>query len=292
MKTLTNPFFKIINQLIYRPKKVFIQNSQKIHKFGIDEKIIILSFDCDSPSDAVASLKLSHWLQQNNIPAVFAVPGQTLLKNQKIYNKIPTNFFEFINHGYIEHVKYDDKQKRYVGHSWYHQMTDTEIKNDINKGHQTIIKKMGITPKCFRAPHFGLFQQPQQLDLIYQTINKLGYTGASTTIPKNAIKNGPIIKTKYSIYELPVTGCFDNPYIILDSWTFIASPIRQYSYSDYQNQFNKIINFHTTNNLPCLLGFYVDPSHIIDNPNFLQMLLNAKNSGFRFETYTGLVNSL
>ena len=59
--------------------------------------------------------------------------------------------------------------------TFYDQMSAAEVEADIRRGHETVTKVMGEAPRGFRAPHFGSFQSPNQLALIYRVVRDLGY---------------------------------------------------------------------------------------------------------------------
>ena len=271
---------------------LFSKLGENLRKLGIDDLYIILSYDCDTPLDSAASVIIKDYLASHGIPAVFAVPGVVIEKNKKTYKSIYDQGFEFINHGYLEHAAYDHIVDSYYSVTWYHKMAEDDVRNDIIKGHNTLWQTLGCASSGFRAPHFGYFQDPAQLEIIYSEINKLNYKFASTTMPSMAIKNGYVYKTAYGLYEFPVTGTYDVPSVILDSWQFFAAPERKYTENDYKIEFKKLLKFYSDNKLPGILNLYADPSHIVDSNTYFDCIEYALQKGAVFITYLDMLNKI
>lgn len=264
----------------------YFNYSRRTASAGIDKRYIVLSFDCDREEDASAALKIARWMKKNKIKGVFAVPGIRLEKSSTDYKNISKMGFEFLNHGYSEHTISGNPA------TWYHLMNSQLIKEDIVKGHNTLKNVLGIEPLGFRAPHFGLFKQTEQLEIIYSTVIELGYKYTSTTTPAMALTNGAVYKSKYELWEFPLTGTFDNPETILDSWSFIASPDRIFTPNDYISQFNKMVNFFSNYHLPCILNFYVDPTQVVNFTGYFEAVELALKKGYISKTYSELLNFL
>ncbi len=251
---------------------------------GIRKRYILLSFDCDRAEDAKTVGTLGAWLKKNNIYATFAVPGTMLSKFPKEYLSMKKNGFDFINHGFRPHMKYNKQSETYDSDTFYAQMTQDEIVEDIIKGDKSIGETLGIRAKGFRAPHFGKFQKPNQLALIYKTIESLNYSFSSSTVPSKGIEKGAIYRIG-NLWELPLSGTFDNPNTILDSWSFIAAPNKVFKSEDYQIQFKKLIDFYDRYKLPCIINLYADPSHIYNFEPFFSCLKYGKKKNFEFVSF-------
>ena len=157
------------------------------------------------------------------------------------------------------------------------------MKDDIIKGHNNFIDVLGELPLGFRTPHFGSYQKPYQLKLLYSVLSQLNYSFSSSTTPVTAMWNGPIVRTNSGIIELPVSGCHDYPARILDSWNFRFSPTRKFNEDDYINQFTKMIDFFADPNLSGIFNIYADPSQVYDWEMFfecMKMTNNLKNISF------------
>lgn len=262
----------------------------KNRRLGIRSNYLTISFDCDRDIDAKAAVKLADWLAARKIKATFAVPGETLLENIRDYLHVKKLGFEFMNHGYAKHMV--RLRKGFVGSSWYHEMSASEISNDIVVADRVLRSKLKVKPRGYRAPHFGLFQREAQLNLIYKCLKKLKYHYASTTTPEKALLNGSVYDVG-ELYEVPVSHAFDFPATILDSWTFLESPQRIYSKSDYVKQFRKTIDyFSSKQSSGYIFNIYVDPSHVVNFPSFYKCVEYALRKGFNSVDYSGLLNLL
>lgn len=243
--------------------------ARKLRQVGIDRLYFILSFDCDTPEDAEASVKLDAWLRERNIKATYAVPGEMLEKAPDVYRQIADNGAEFINHGGLPHAQYKDG--RYHSITWYHEMSPEEVSADIKRGHEIITRVIGYEPKGFRAPHFGHFQQPHQLKLQYDTLKSLGYTYSTSTIPEAIFHHTPIYHTD-GLYEFPVTGTFKNPMRILDSWGNIPDPYHPTVTDVYAQKLIATVKTLSKWRIPCVLNYYVDPAHVVHSASYYKAL--------------------
>lgn len=288
-KSIKNIFTRKRN--ISTEPEIYTKYSVLTQQNNISGSYIILSFDCDTPLDAEAAEKISNHLTNISVPAVFAVPGQILRDMKDIYRKIADSGFEFINHGYLNHAAFDYEKKIYYSITWYHEMDDESVRQDIRNGHDCIVKELGLHPKGFRAPHFGYFQKPEQLEIIYTEIEKLRYAYSSTTMPEKGLLHGAVYPVMNNILEFPVTGTYDNPYTVLDSWQFIAAPDRIFTEQDYIMQFRKMIDFFYNKKLPCILNFYVDPLHVVQFEGFYDCINYALKKNYIFTTYTKLLSA-
>ncbi len=280
----------ILSQVWHRrsPSALYSRYGNLSCKRGIKGRYLILSYDCDTTDDARAALDIVHKFRATGIPAVFAVPGRCIEAEAGSYREIHQAGFEFMNHGYLDHAQFDPALGRYTSITWYHEMSEAEIREDIRRGHDTIRNLLGIEARGFRAPHFGYYQSPDNLEIIYSEAARLGYSYASTTMPSHALHNGAAYPTGRGIIEFPLTGTFDRPEDLLDSWCYMAAPDRIYTPEDYVRQFRKMVYFFAQKNLPCILNYYADPSHIIDFKAYFDCIEYALNYGFEATIYSRL----
>jgi hypothetical protein len=258
---------------------------------GLKQNQLILSFDCDTPEDAEASKTIVSYLLKKGHPAVFAVPGKRIEAHLETYKSIANSGFEFINHGYEEHTAFDMIKGHYYSTTWYHEMTNDEVATDIFRAHKTLTENLEVKPTGFRAPHFGYFQKSKELGFLYQTLKALNYAYTSTTMPRVGLRKGPLFETKEGLKEFPVTGTFDFPLSILDSWQFISSPSATTETQQmYFAQFKKWVDFFA-NHSPGLLNFYVDPAHVEKFAGYFQAIEYAVAHGFKITTYTDYLSS-
>ena len=197
-RTAANLFFRLFPNLFWGPY------AQKAREVGLDELLVLLSFDSDTDEDAKAAQVLFERFNALEIPITFAVPGTQLISGAKIYKSLHQAGAHFINHGGATHTAFRDG--RYWSTNFYNLQSTEEVAADIRLGHQIFVDTFAVPPSGFRAPHFGHFQVEQQLKVIYKTLAELGgYSFASTTTARTARAYGPVRRME-SLLEFPIVG--------------------------------------------------------------------------------------
>ena len=256
--------------------------AEHMKRLGVTQTALFLSFDCDTDLDAEAALSLLPLLEQRGIKASFAVPGTQLLRQKNAYKEVASRGYEFFNHGMRPHAEWDGQ--KYVGRTFYNELTLQEVENDIREADTTLREVLGITPHGFRAPHFGCYQEQEQVAFMHAVCADLGYTYASTTIPAYALERGPAFISQ-NIVELPLLGSWNNPTSILDSWTYLADRVHYRLSEEYVTLFSETIAASTKQHVPLLLSLYVDPAHVLGQAPFMRMLDMVRE--LRIPSYTG-----
>ena len=236
---------------------------------GLDRLLLYLTFDCDTDEDAAAALELDPWLRSRGIRAAYAVPGAQLTGAAASYRRLNAAGAEFLNHGYRPHAEW--RQDCYVPITFYDQLAAGDVEADIRKAHATVSEVLGNVPRGFRAPHFGSFQAPHQLELIYRTVRELGYIYCSTTVPQAALDRGPVIDCG-GVYEIPLFGSYLAPTAILDSWTYLEDRKTFRLGTEYFDLFRDTVSFMLERNLPGVLAYYADPAHVIGQKPFFDAM--------------------
>jgi hypothetical protein len=256
--------------------------AKKCNQLMLKQSLFIFSFDCDTEEDIEVVLEVHKKLQSINITPVYAVPGELLKKGKEVYKKIYQTGAEFINHGGRSHTYFDADLDRHTSCFFYDKQSYKTLRDDILLGHQILKDVLGITPQGWRTPHFGTFQRPQHLRFLYDVLKELRYTFSSSTNPAMAYLNGPLYKTNQLI-EIPVTGIYSEPFNIMDTWAFFASPGRINQPEDYLKAARNLASFAAAR--PILINIYGDPSHIYNKPEFFQamecLVQCAKNINYR-----------
>lgn len=270
------------------PELLFRNYFRLCRQQGLTRPYFILSFDCDTVQDIEVVAGVHARLQDMGITPVYAVPGQLLEKGQSVYRQIANTGAEFINHGYTEHCHYDSESEIYISSFFYDQLPSAVVKNDILQGHETQIRILGRHPKGFRVPHFGTFQDDEHLTFLFDALIELGYQYSTSTLPLFGFCNGPAKKVANEFYEIPVSGCFDYPLTILDSWSFRFAPNRRVTESDYINQFSKMAQMIRKGN--ALLNVYADPSQIYNWEGFFESM--ASVSEFAIGSYSDFLGEI
>jgi hypothetical protein len=159
-------------------------------------------------------------------------------------------------------------------------MPPEEVVEDIRLGHAAVVEVTGLPPLGFRAPHFGSYQAPEQLDLIHRTARDLGYSYCSTTLPQAGLARGPAYPA-HGLAELPVMGSARHPLVILDSWNYLSDR-KDYRLSpEYLELFEETVRFLFRHDIPALLTWYADPAHVAGQSPFIKAMELVAGLGIR-----------
>ena len=235
---------------------------------GFRGLFLVLSFDCDTPEDAVTVVGVHERLKDIGVTPVYAVPGEVLKADVKIYRRIAEAGGEFINHGFHHHTYFDTARGRYASQFFYDELPLETVRSDIIEGDRNLRSILGIAPRGFRAPHFGTFQKPAQLRFQHAVLRELGYAFSTSTLPLYAYRFGPAFRD-FGVLELPVSGMGSMPLRILDSWTCFAAPGRRFGPDDFVREGRAAGEKFRSLGIG-LLNFYADPSHIHDREEFFE----------------------
>ncbi len=261
---------KIIGHI--QPEWLFLRLQRLARQQGLKRSYFILSLDCDTDLDLEVIAQVHDGLKKVGIMPVYAVPGEQLEAGAEAYRSIAASGAEFINHGYYRHCYYDSESRIYRSTFFYDQMDREKVEDDIQRGHNAHLSILGKAPRGFRTPHFGSFQGPGNLRFLHGTLQNMGYLYSSSTLPLYGFRWGPVRQVKDSFYEIPVSGSFDNPGYVLDSWGFRYAPGRRYSEKDYLIQFEKMASLFQKPGALGLMNCYADPSQVYDWPDFFECM--------------------
>jgi hypothetical protein len=266
-----------------QPPEIMKALSRRSRRLGIEGINVLFSFDCDTPEDAAAAKDVFAQLRRRAVPAAFAVPGTTLQLAAEQYRELSRLGAGFINHGYRPHTEHRDG--RYHAITFYDQMSPDDVARDIREGHDTVTAVIGRRPVGFRGPHFGSFQKPEQRRVVYDAVHDLGYAFCSDTLPGSAYESGPVFEVGRSLKELPLTGSLRDPFVILDSWNYLADRTNYRLQEEYGTRFAETIDFFAERRLPVLLNYYADPAHVVGDAIFLGAIDHALSAGARFRSF-------
>jgi hypothetical protein len=254
------------------PEALYAHSSRLAARQGIKGFKFILSFDCDTEEDIRVVEDVHARLAAMGVLPVYAVPGELLEKGAKQYGRIAESGAEFVNHGYRAHCHIDPDTGHYVSSFFYDQLPQAVIVEDIQGGHEAIRKVLGREATGFRVPHFGSFQKREDLAFLYKTLQSMGYRFSTSTMPLSGLIGGPLQFNGEGLWEIPVSGCYDYPLTILDSYGFRFAPGRLVSEKNYVDQFGKLVDFFLPSDRPGLMNIYADPSQVYDWPDFFKCI--------------------
>lgn len=259
-------------------------------KAGIDDLLLVLSFDCDTQEDAKVVLELDARLRNMGVKSVYAVPGELLVEAAETYTTLHERGAEFINHGYTTHTFFNRDRGRYESCFFYDEIGEDAVEQDILRGHQAITDVLGTSPTGFRSPHFGCYQKPSQLTHLHTILADAGYHFSSSTLPRWNFSHGPAFR-RFGLWELPVSGWWKQPMNIQDSWSYMAMPGRSLSPRDFLDHAIETADRCRRHNICGILNYYADPSHVHNVPEFFSAV-EAWSSVARSATYAEILGGL
>lgn len=246
------------------PERLFDRYGRLARGQGLDRLHLVLSFDCDTLGDAEVAVDVHERLVRLGVTASYAVPGEILERGAHAYRQIAATGAEFLNHGYREHtVKRDGV---YESTLFYDRISLEEVREDVLSGDRAVREVLARQPVGFRTPHFGTFQNPEQLRFLHELIGGLGYLYSSSTVPLFGFRFGPAFD-RFGVLEFPVSGTATTPLEILDSWGCFAAPERTREPVDYGREGAALAGLYGRAGAG-VLSFYADPSQIHDQGVF------------------------
>ena len=251
-----------------RPDALAQRHARLARRAGLDRVWLVLSFDCDTTEDAEVAGPVHERLAELGVQPVYAVPGALLREASDVYSRIAQTGAEFINHGDRMHTYFDEAAGRWASNFFYDQQPREVIRRDILDGHETVTEIVGRRPTGYRTPHFGTFQDPEQLRWLHGVIGELDYRFSTSTIPMWGLREGPVFD-RFGRLELPVSGGVEDPFGILDTWSCFEAPDRVRTPEDYEREAAALAaTFEQAG--AGLINVYGDPSHIHDSEEFFR----------------------
>jgi hypothetical protein len=251
------------------PDILFRRYGKLAQRQGFNRLFIVLSFDCDSPEDIPAAKIIHSYLNDRGLKGTFAVPGHLLKEGAEVYRLLSDDGADFINHGALPHV--EKRNGRYWSKTFYDEMSAGEVIEDIKEGHRIFKSVIGSPPIGFRAPHFGTILNPLLIKKIYQVLYNLNYEYSSSTMPISGFRFGPVQKIN-GLYEIPISGSYNRPLDVLDSWSNVISPYNPVVKNEYAARLIETVEHFRNFNLNGVLNYYVDPAHVVKNESFFRAL--------------------
>ncbi len=256
-----------------------------------DKPVVCLSFDCDTEEDTECLPSLLKQLEKSNVPASFAVIGELVEANAEPYKLLEPGGHEVLNHGYGRHTQ-QRPDGTFFSSRFYHQLSEKEIRHDITQNHTIAQNLLDLTMQGFRTPHFSTFQQPEHRTFLYQVLADLAYTYSSsvTSIYQKTSRTS----CQGELWELPLTGCWDDLRSPFDSWGLIAAPDRHYNDDDFYRLFRLMFDATLDAPDPVFLNLYFDPAHVVNFSPFTALLqdLSASHGQVDILLYRNLVTQL
>ena len=257
------------------PEQVFLElHAWPAPRFPWTERKVAfcLSFDCDTSKDAKVMPTLLALLEQHHIPASFAVIGELVEESPDAYHRILDAGHEVFNHGYSRHTVIN-AQGQYQSTLFYKHLNAERIEEEIVRNHECLQRVLGIKPLGFRTPHFGTFQQPEQITLLHGLLRKHGYRYSSSVQAFYALQHGYLTNDD-ELVELPLSAFVGSPTSVFDSWSLLnlSTPDDRGALLSYKLE--EMLRIALSAKRPVFLNIYLDPSHVVGLTAFRRMLEN------------------
>lgn len=247
---LTNDFLhKCLLRMVL---PVALQGRTIIRGTWTGEKIVCISFDCDTPEDMERIPTLLDQLRDENIPSTFALVGRLVNQYPMIVQEIIEKGHEILNHSFShpENFKSIDANR---------------MKTEISHFQELMIKEFDYRPKGFRAPHLmrkyndSFFRILREAEL-YDT----SYVGHGVSNIDNVI-------------EVPLTSCPAHPQICFDYKHHFQLPFIRASRDRYFQRWELLLKEAS------LVNIFLDP-HLVIKPFLERMIKPGKETSVFLQT--------
>lgn len=249
----------------------------------------VISFDCDFPRDIAALPELVPLLQRYNIPASFACIGQWVRQFPAEHKLLVDAGFEIINHTEthpnLYHPDYDYARDDGLSREKFNQISRERRREEIERGHQTIVEVLGVEPVGFRTPHFGALH----VDDVYAPLAALGYSFSSSVLA--AERGGQPYLTPEGVWEVPVSPCPLHPFGVFDSWHSLSKQGASHSCEgDLAGLFVRLVEVVAQKG--GLANVYFDPKDVLASGELERMLQVVDDGAVDVVDYAGLIRTL
>jgi peptidoglycan-N-acetylglucosamine deacetylase len=186
------------------------------------EPCCTLSFDIDFPRDVEALPGVLDVLESRGVRASFACIGQWVRQFPQPHRALVAAGHEIINHSethpnlYLpayEYCRGDDLNRQK-----FNEITPDERRQEIERGHATLVEILDYAPVGFRTPHFGALH----VDDVYDMLADLGYTFSTSMKAANSPGGGVPYRLANGIWEFPISPCPLHPLGVFDTWHAIG----------------------------------------------------------------------
>ncbi|HID63515.1 MAG TPA: polysaccharide deacetylase family protein [Anaerolineae bacterium] len=168
------------------------------------EAAVTLSFDVDLPEDVEALPWLLDVLASYSLRASFACIGCWVEREPDVHQRIVDEGHEVINHTYSHPWNEVFNPRPFLS------LTPEERREEIQRGHEVILRELGYEPVGFRAPHLALSPT------IYPVLSEMGYRYSSSALAR---RTGVLpFRAADGIWEFPLTQCPRHPSSVFDTY--------------------------------------------------------------------------
>ncbi|MBF0294995.1 MAG: polysaccharide deacetylase family protein [Magnetococcales bacterium] len=278
-----------MRQMLYRrfpglARRRYARLCRELLANGKTRHIYLLSFDCDNPEDLPALRSLLPLLDELAIRVAIAAPGEILQRDPAFFRQLHQDGHELMGHGWRQHSAIRDGQ--YLSTLYYHNLTDAQLDEEITRSRDAVASLTGAPPAGFRIPHFGHSNTPEELHRVHSRLPPLGIAYSSSTLPRMAIRHGPLYPAQEGLLELPISPSFCKPTAILDTFSHgfdhRAKPAK--SFQEYHAEFMRMLEY-AVRKPAWVCNLYCDPSQAVGMQGWWEKTVRAAHAhGFSFQT--------
>lgn len=247
-----------------------------------------MSFDCDDDSDPDSFPWLLDLLDRYKMAASFAVCGQVVEENHAAYKSLIERGHEIVNHGYSKHSSRNGKHT--ISTLFYDRVPVEFIRQEVQKNHDVIASLLGYEMIGFRVPHFGYFQDIEQVTRLFEILESQGYKYDSSLTAFSYLRHRRQLK-KFSIVEFPLSPHPRHPRGVLDSWGYFSVGGRK-GLNGFVRDFGQLIRWAMKTGRNHHVNVYVDPSHVAYWAGFEECLamVQSQRGPIQVKNYAALVS--
>jgi peptidoglycan-N-acetylglucosamine deacetylase len=248
-----------------------------------------ISFDCDFPRDIAVLPELVALLRQYEVPASFACIGRWVREFPAEHQSIVDAGFELLNHTEnhpnLYHPQYDYARAEGLSREVFNRIGPERRREEILRGHETMLEVLGVEAVGFRTPHFGALH----VDDVYAPLVELNYRFSSSVM---AAERGPgPYRPLKGLWEIPVSPCPLHPCGVFDSWHSLSKTNASHrAPGELANLFSILID--TAVETGGLANVYFDPRDVLESGELLCMLQVLRDSAITAVDYGQYLDAL
>ncbi|NYZ75464.1 polysaccharide deacetylase family protein [Candidatus Micrarchaeota archaeon] len=216
------------------------------HKWKGKNVAVTLSFNYECPDDVEQIPKICELFSSYGFEATHACTGRLVQDFPKNHLLIVEKKHEIINHAFSSPSQYLSR------------LSTDEIAKEITGFEKVSENVLGLRPKGFRCPNFGMGNDVR----VYEILEERRYVYSSSTnltatpnsgLPYNPSRKDFLKKGDMPLLELPVMACPSHFYPLFDDWHCFRGKIHE---KDFIATFNKALDLGEKYNLYLNFSFH------------------------------------
>jgi len=213
------------------------------------ERIVCVSFDCDTGKDMERIPSLLDKLEDMSVPSSFALVGDLARSHPETVKEVARKRHEIVNHTFSHPES-------------IHPLSSADLKKEIESFQDFMMNAFCVRPQGFRAPHLMRTYNRDLFDLLKESqLYDSSYVGRGVSIIDGSV-------------EIPLTLCPDHSLVCFDYWHHFQLPFVKCSLGRFMSLWDDLLTKES------FVNVYLDP-HLVSDP-FLEGVFKAVPDGFEF----------